>query len=135
MTARDQDNPHRCTHIERRRDGTEVECNETGGWTLDKAAKTWRPSKPSDKSRRCWAHGPGSDTKPHGPRTKRVQPNAKVQRAAALLLGVAWVLAATARRPPPAGSRIAPGALAFVGTWTSRTSTGTSSRPPRTGSG
>lgn len=83
------DNPGRCTNIDRQRDGTEVECSDHGTWTLDKASKTWRPCRPSDKSRRCWAHGPGSEVKPYGPRARKVMPNAKVQRAAALLLGIA----------------------------------------------
>lgn len=80
---------HRCTHKRRERDGTEVECSDAGGWTLDKAARTWRPSRPADKSRRCWAHGPGAEIHPIGPRPRRAKPNARLQRQAGLLLGIA----------------------------------------------
>lgn len=87
MTRPDH-NPKRCTHITRQRDGTIVECFAPGGWTLDKAAKTWRPSKPGDKARRCWAHGPGSEAKPHGRGGRRkTQPNARLQRVAGLIDG------------------------------------------------
>lgn len=85
---REHNNPHhRCTHSARQRDGSEVKCSDVGSWTLDKAAKTWRPARPADKSRRCWAHGPGAETKPvgKGGRRRRRQPNARVNRAAGLL--------------------------------------------------
>lgn len=78
----------RCTHITRLRDGTEVECSSPGGWTLDKTERTWRPAQPADKARRCWAHGPGEEHKPYGRGGRRkVQPNAKLQRIAGLVLG------------------------------------------------
>lgn len=80
--------PWRCTHKARLTDGTEVECSDQGGWTLDKQRKTWRASQPRDRSRRCWAHGPGTETHPHGPRGRTIKPNARVQRAAGLLLGL-----------------------------------------------
>lgn len=82
------DNPGRCTHIDRKRDGTEVECSDHGTWTLDRKAKTWRPCMPKDRSRRCWAHGPGSEVKPIGSIRRKVKPNARLQRSAGLLLGV-----------------------------------------------
>ena len=82
------DSPKRCTHIATRHDGAKVECFAEGGWVLDKEARTWRPARPSDKARRCWAHGPGEVTRPigHGGRRK-VHPNAKLQRIAGLVLG------------------------------------------------
>jgi hypothetical protein len=42
--TRDVDNPKRCTHTHRQRNGTTIECSDVGHWTLDKANKTWRPS-------------------------------------------------------------------------------------------
>lgn len=77
----------RCTHRARQRDGSEVECSDQGTYALDRAAKTWRPAEPSDRSRRCFAHGPGADTKPHGHRRRVTKPNARLQRVAGLLLG------------------------------------------------
>lgn len=80
------DSHKRCTNITRRRDGTEVECSDVGTWVLDKDAKTWRPAKPTDKARRCWAHGPGAEAKPHGKGGRRkTQPNARINRAAGVL--------------------------------------------------
>lgn len=79
---------HRCTYKRRERSGNEVECSDVGMWAYDKTAKTWRPVKPTDKARRCWRHGPGSETTPIGPRRRRTKPNAKLQRVAGLLLGV-----------------------------------------------
>lgn len=90
MTARDTPNPKRCTQQTKLADGTVVECSDVGGWTLDKARQTWRPSVGTDKSRRCWAHGPGSVTKPAGKGGRsKTQPNAKVQHAAGRLLDLA----------------------------------------------
>src|SRR5205809_952681 len=78
----------RCTHITRLRDGSLIECSSPGGWTLDKTERTWRPAQPTDKARRCWAHGPGEETKPYGRGGRRkTQPNAKLQRIAGLVLG------------------------------------------------
>jgi hypothetical protein len=88
--TRDVDNPKRCTHTHRQRNGTTIECSDVGHWTLDKANKTWRPAAPGDKSRRCWTHGPGSETKPIGKGgRRRTQPNARIQLAAGILLDLA----------------------------------------------
>ena len=75
----------RCTFQHRARDGSKVECSDVGMWTLDKGAKTWRPVLPTDRSRRCWAHGPGAEAKPHGARYRRVMPNARLNRVAGIL--------------------------------------------------
>lgn len=83
------DKAHRCTW-QQQRAGTTVECSDAGTWTYDVKAKTWRPSVPSDRSRRCWAHGPGdaAKAKPVGKGGRRkVQPNARLQRIAGLVLG------------------------------------------------
>lgn len=83
------DKAHRCTW-QQQRGGTTVECSDAGTWTYDAKAKTWRPSVPSDRSRRCWAHGPGdaAKAKPVGRGGRRkVQPNARLQRIAGLVLG------------------------------------------------
>jgi hypothetical protein len=83
-----RDNPWRCTHTTKQRDGAIIECSVPGMWRLDKVNKTWVPAKPTDKSRRCWAHGPGSVAKPAGRGGRRkVQPNARVQRMSGLLDG------------------------------------------------
>jgi hypothetical protein len=83
--ARDPDRK-RCTHKERQRDGTVVECSDAGTWKLDRKQRTWRPADPKDRSRRCWAHGPGSERPPIGRGgRRRAQPNARLQRVAALV--------------------------------------------------
>lgn len=89
MSRRDDPaEPARCKHITRRH-GDEIECNDVGTWVRDNEARTWRPARPSDKKRRCWLHGPGSDTRAVGGNRKNIQPNAQLQRYAALVLGLA----------------------------------------------
>lgn len=79
----------RCTH-ETRIPGSadKLRCGDKGAWTLDKKAKTWRASNPSDRSRKCWAHGPGSIQHAYGPRSRKTKPNARTQRVAVRLLAV-----------------------------------------------
>lgn len=80
----------RCTQQTKLSDGTLVECSDIGGWTLDKARNTWRPSVGTDRSRRCWTHGPGSIVKPAGKGGRsKVQPNARLQRIAGVVLDLA----------------------------------------------
>lgn len=80
--------PHDCRHVIRQH-GTETPCNQIAGWVYDSKAKTWRAAKPGEKKRHCWLHGPGSERPGPGRNRRLDQPNASVQRYAALLLGIA----------------------------------------------
>jgi hypothetical protein len=80
----------RCTH-ETRVPGTSqtIRCGDAGRWTFDRKAKTWRPSTgEADRSRKCWAHGPGTVTTPIGPRARKPKPNIRTQRAVVHLLAI-----------------------------------------------
>lgn len=57
-----------------------LKCSDSGHWTFDRRDRTWRPANPTDRSRKCWAHGPGSGTKRFGPRGHKIHPNAQTQR-------------------------------------------------------
>lgn len=85
MSKRTHD--HQCQHRTRQH-GTETQCPDIGGWVYDAKAKTWKPAHPNDTKRRCWLHGPGSERAPAGRGRKADKPNARVQRYAALLLGM-----------------------------------------------
>lgn len=87
--APDIPDAHRCRHIIRTPKGTTIECNDLGGWVHDEERKTWRPARPGERKRRCWLHGPGSVTKPVGRNRKIDKPNERMQRYAALVLGMA----------------------------------------------
>lgn len=80
---------HRCRHETRTRDGRPIRCPDIGGWVHDTDRKTWRPARPGDKKRRCWLHGPGSTTKTIGRNRRDDKPNERMQRYAALVLGLA----------------------------------------------
>lgn len=69
---------------------TEADCLLPGGWVYERDHKHWRPANPDDqKHRRCWAHGPGKVRPEIARRSKRTQPNARIQVAAAILLAEA----------------------------------------------
>lgn len=80
----------RCRHERKGPDGRLVQCDAPGGWVRDDDHKTWRPAKPGERKRRCWLHGPATVTKPigHG-RRRNDKPNERMQRYAALVLGLA----------------------------------------------
>lgn len=86
MTRDERDDS--CTY-EHRVGANAVRCADSGHWTLDKKARTWRAARPADKARRCWAHGPGT-VQPAPGRNRRgnLRPNARTQRAALHLLAV-----------------------------------------------
>lgn len=79
----------RCTQAATVR-GATVECSDVGTWVLDKKLRTWRPALPTERARRCWAHGPGSEVKLAGRGGRRKsQPNARLQRMGGLILDIA----------------------------------------------
>lgn len=80
---------HRCRHERRDPHGQVIECGDIGGWVLDTDRKTWRPARPGERKRRCWLHGPATVTKTIGRNRKADKPNERMQRYAALVLGLA----------------------------------------------
>ena len=68
----------------------ETDCLLPGGWVFERDRKLWRPANPDDvKHRKCWAHGPGKERPDVIRRSKRAQPNARIQISAAILLAEA----------------------------------------------
>lgn len=79
----------RCRFERRDPKGQPVQCTELGMWVLDEKKKTWRAATSVDRKRRCWAHGPGASRKPAGHNRRADPANERLQRYAALVLGLA----------------------------------------------